>query len=89
MAELSGFVFLPTVHILSEWDSGCQAFVVSLSLGRSYCIDVNKGWLIVTVRNVRLWFIGILTVTANHTKRNLQEALGMTWERSTPYSVLL
>jgi hypothetical protein len=31
----------------------------------------------------------ILTVTANHTKRNLQQVPGMTCERSIPYSVLL
>ena len=65
--------------------------MVSVSLGRSYCIDVVDGWvmagLVLTVRKVCVLLLAILTVTANHTKRNLQKAPGMTCEQSNPYSV--
>jgi hypothetical protein len=49
---------------------------------------VGNAWLIVTVRKVGVLLLAILTVTADHTNRNLQEAPGMTCERSTSYSVL-
>jgi hypothetical protein len=48
----------------------------------------GDGWLMVTVRKVGVVLLAILTTTANHTKRNLQQLPGMTCERSTPYSVL-
>ncbi len=51
-------------------------------------MNVDNGWLIVTVRKPGVLLLALLTVNANHTKRNLQKAFGMTCERSTPYSVL-
>jgi hypothetical protein len=44
----------------------------------------DDGWLIVTVRKAGVLLLVILTVTANHTKRILQKAPGMTHKRSTP-----
>ena len=38
-------------------------------------MNVDNGWLIVTVRKAGMLLLAILTVTANHTKRNLQKRL--------------
>ena len=43
----------------------------------------SDGWVIVTVRKVGVLLLAILTVTANHTKRNLQTSPGMTLNRSS------
>jgi hypothetical protein len=52
-------------------------------------MNVDDDWRIVTVSKVGVVLLAILTVTVNHTKRNLRRAPGMTCERSNPYSVPL
>ncbi len=44
-------------------------------MGRGHCIDVDNGWLIVTVGKVGVGLFAILTVTANYTKRIRKKCL--------------
>jgi len=46
-----------------------------------YCIDVDNGRIMLSVRKVGVGLLAILTVTANHTKRNLQKVPGLTCKR--------
>ena len=52
-------------------------------------MNVENGWLIITVRKAGVFLCQLLTVTATHTNRNLHNTPGMTRRRSTPFGVVV